>query len=118
MPRIIDIVRTKRNEIEGNPDAAEAIGELSVAALLGGMGSDPWNAYIDQLGPFNPAQLARLRAEDNTVGDPEMDKKRVYVVANAMCGVNSPNTQTLAFRVNTIDSGLDGVVCDPEPQPN
>jgi hypothetical protein len=115
MPRIIEIVRARRNAIEGNPGEAERTGELGVAALLGGLQSDEWNAYIDHLGEFTPAQLARLRAEDNTAGDPEMDKKRVYMVANGMCGVNSPNTLTLAFRVNTIDEGLAGAVCDPEP---
>ena len=114
MARIIDIVRAKRNAIEGNPAAAKETGDLAVVALMGGIGSDPWNDYIDQLGEFSPEQLKRLRAEDTTAGDPTMDSKRVYVVANGMCGVNSPMTQTLAFRVNSIDEGLNGVVCDPE----
>jgi len=112
MPRIIDIVRARRNAIEGNPQEAERTGALGVAALLGGMQSPAWRDYITHLGEFSPAQLARLLAQDNTAGDVETDKKRVYVVANGMCGINSPNTQTLAFRVNSIDAGLDD--CDPE----
>jgi len=112
MPRIIDIVRARRNVVEANPTEAERTGALGVAALLGGMQSQAWRDYIAHLGAFSPAQLARLRAEDNTATDAEMDKKRVYMIANGMCGINSPNTQTLAFRVNSIDAGLDD--CDPE----
>jgi hypothetical protein len=114
MPRIIDIVRARRNAIEGNPQEAERTGALGVAALVAGLPSPEWDAYIAHLGEFTPAQLARLRAEDNTAGDVEMDKKRVYVVANGMCGINSPNTQNLPFRVNSIDAGFSEVVCDPE----
>lgn len=114
MPRIIDIVRARRNVVEANPVEAERTGALGVAALLGGMTSDEWRGYIDHLGEFTPEQLARLLAQDTTAGDIEMDKKRVYVVGNGMCGTNSPNTQTMAFRVNSIDEGLPGAVCDPE----
>src|ERR1044072_4771106 len=117
MPRIIDIVRARRNPIEGNREEAETTGDLAVAALLDGIGSPAWAAYVDHFPGLNADQVRRLLAQDNTAGDPEMDKKRVYVAANGMCGVNSPNTQTLAFRVNSIDEGLAGVVCDPEPQP-
>lgn len=115
MPRIIDIVRARRNTIEANPQEAEKTGALGVAALLAGMPSPAWDAYIAHLGDFSPAQLARLLAQDNTAGDVEMDKKRVYVVANGMCGINSPNTQNLPFRVNSIDAGFPGVECDQEP---
>lgn len=115
MPRIIDIVRARRNVVEADHNEAERTGELGVAALLAGIGSAQWHDYIEHLGAFSPAQLARLLAEDGTAGNPDMDKKRAYVVANGMCGTNSPNTQTLAFRVNTIDEGLPEGPCDPEP---
>lgn len=111
MPRIIDIVRTRRNVIEADPNEAEETGVLAIAALLDGIGSPAWDTYLGQFVGLNPEQLARLRAKDNTANDPVMDKKRVYVVANGMCGTNSPNTQTLAFQVNSIDAGL--ADCDP-----
>jgi hypothetical protein len=115
MPRIIDIVRARRNFIETNNAEADRTGALGIAAILSGFNSQEWRDYIAHLGDFTPAQLARLRAEDNTAGDLEMDKKRVYMVANGMCGMQSPNTQTMAFRVNSIDEELEGAVCDPEP---
>ena len=114
MPRIIDVVRARRNVIEANPDEAETTGILGVRALLDGIGSPAWDEYLAQFPGLDAAQLARLNGTDSTANDPEMDKKRVYVVANGMCGTNSPNTQTLAFRVNSIDEGLPGPQCDPE----
>lgn len=115
MPRIIDIVRGRRNVIEADTDEARDTGDLAVAALLDGIGSPAWDAFLAHFPGLNAGQLARLKGQDATAGDPVMDKKRVYVAANAMCGINSPNTQTLAFQVNSIDQGLPEGQCDPEP---
>jgi len=114
MARIIDIVRARRNVCEANHDEAQRTGDLGVAAILAGIGSAQWHAYMEHLGQFDTAQLARLLAEDGTAGNADLDKKRTYVVANGMCGINSPDTMTLPFRVNSIDAGLPGAVCDPE----
>ena len=117
MPRIIDIVRAKRNEIEVNSNEAKILGELAVAALKAGIGSTAWQTYLTRLAgqnDFSPGQLKRLLAQENTPADtdPEMDKRRVYLVANATCGINSPDTTNLPVRVNTIDEGVDGFHCD------
>jgi hypothetical protein len=106
MARIIDIIRDRRNVVEKNPAEAERTAELAVAALLAGIGKPEWDAYVEHLPGLNAAQLKRLLGTDNTAGDPDMTKKRVYIVANGMCGVNSPNTQTLTFQMNSIDAGL------------
>ena len=114
MPRIIDIVRARRDAIKGDPDEAKRTGDLGVAAILSGIGTPEWEAYMRHFPGLTDVQINRLLAEDNTAGDPEIDTKRAYVVANGMCGINSPNTVTLDFRVNTIDDNLAGAVCDPE----
>ena len=113
MARIIDIVRARRDAIQGNKPEATITGNLGTAAILAGIHTDAWRAYMAHFPGLNDAQLARLNADDGTGGDETLDKKRAYVVANGMCGPNSPDTQNLPFRVNSIDAGLD--VCDPEP---
>jgi hypothetical protein len=113
--RIIDIIRQRRNVIEADPDEAKDTGDRAIAALLDGIDSPAWDAYLAHFPGLNAGQLARLKGQDATAGDEVMNKKRVYVAANGMCGVNSPNTQTLAFQVNSIDEGLPEGQCDPEP---
>ena len=115
MPRIIDIVRARRDAIRVNDDEAKKTGDLGVAAILSGIGTPEWEAYMRHFPGLTDVQINRLLAEDNTAGDPEKDKKRAYMIANGMCGMQSPNTQNLDFRVNTIDDGLAGGGCDPEP---
>jgi hypothetical protein len=125
MARIIDIVRQRRNVIEGNKTEAEATGQLAVAALSAGIhlpggGSPPtptqaWRDYMTHFPDLSTAQLNRLLAIDGTENDPELKKKRAYMVANAACGTQSPQTVNLAVRVNSIDAGLPGAACDPEP---
>jgi len=114
MARIVDIVRARRDAINGNHPEADKTGKLAVAAILAGIGTPEWRAYMEHFDGLDANQLSRLLAEDGTSGDPTKDKKRTYMVANAMCGIQSPDTQNLDFRVNTIDDGLPGAVCDPE----
>lgn len=115
MPRIIDIVRERRNVIEGNNAEADRTGQLAVAALSAGIRTPEWQAYMEHFPGLTPAQLNRLLGEDGTLDNPDLKKKRAYMVANAVCGIQSPNSVNLAVRVNSIDAGLPGAVCDPEP---
>jgi hypothetical protein len=112
MARIIDIVRARRNAIEVNPTEAQRTGDLAIAALLAGIRTSAWQAYMEHFPGLDAAQLNRLTAEDGTLGNPELDKRRAYLVANGTCGINSPDTTMLAVRVNSIDAGL--AACDPE----
>jgi hypothetical protein len=120
MARIIDIVRERRNVIEGNTDQAQRTGELALAALQAGIGNpgagaptQAWQDYMNHFPDLTGDQLKRLLATDGTHLNTDLNRKRAYLVANAVCGPNSPNTQMLALRVNTIDDGLPDVQCDP-----
>jgi hypothetical protein len=115
MARIIDIVRAKKAAIAGNHPAAEDIGGLAVAAILNGINTPQWRAYMQSFPGLSAQQLQRLNGEDGTLGDKTLDKKRAYMAANAMCGMQSPDTQNLDFRVNSIDQNLPEGPCDPEP---
>jgi hypothetical protein len=122
MARIIDIVRERRNVIEGNTAEAERTGELAIKAIKAGIRTPEgtptpdWQAYMEHFTGLNTDQLKRLLATDGTLGDVNLDRKRAYLVANGLCGVNSPNTGMLAVRVNTIDDGVPGgAVCDNPP---
>jgi hypothetical protein len=115
--RIIDLVFEKRAEIMQDEAAAIVNSRLAMAAIHGGVRSRAWRAYMLQfvrqspLGtPIDPRQLARLLATDGTDGNPDLDRHRAYLVANATCGPTTPDF--LHVEVNTIDEGIDEtVVC-------
>jgi hypothetical protein len=121
MARIIDIVRTRRDAIAGDSADADRTGQLALAALLAGIG-DPsagtitqaWQDYMNHFPGLNTDQLRRLLALDGTDKNTNLNRKRAYLVANAICGSNSPNTGMLADKVNTIDDGLPDA-CDAPP---
>jgi hypothetical protein len=118
MARIIDIVRARRNAIESNTTEAERTGVLAVAALHAGIHTEAgtptqeWRDYMEHFPGLDATQLSRLLATDGTLNDTNLARKRAYLVSNAVCGANSPNTGALADRVNTIDDRLPGVQCD------
>ena len=118
MARIIDIVRTRRDTIQNNAAEAERTGLLAVAALVAGIHTQEgtptqaWQDYMNHFPGLNADQLKRLLATDGTKDDVNLKRKRAYLVANAVCGANSPNTQMLDARVNTIDNGLPAAACD------
>lgn len=128
--KIIDIVNDTEAALTRAQDfdASEALSKLAVDAINGGIKSPEWKTYMLQFvekdadgNPVNPAQLARLLAEDDTADDPKVSRKRAYLVGNAVCGSGSPFTGGLQRRVESIDSGLDGVVCNidgPTPPVN
>jgi hypothetical protein len=119
-PRIIDLVRAKRDAnvaagTAGDHAPAKRTGDLAVAAVVGGIESTAWRLYMEHLGestPFSTGQLERLCAGDQTKNDPTLDEKRAYLVANGTCGMGSPDTGNLDFEVNSIDVGL--AACDAD----
>jgi len=85
---------------------------MAVAAMRGGIRSPEWRAYMMQFVeqdipgiPVDPRQLDRLLGTDGTLGDPDLDLKRAYLVAEGPCG---PETSaTFGDFVNSIDLGLE-----------
>src|ERR1044071_1437859 len=119
MARIIDIVRTRRNVLETNTTEAQRTGDLALAALQAGIGNpgagaptQAWQDYMNHFPGLSADQLKRLLATDGTHQNTDLNRKRAYLVANGICGPNSPNSLMLALRVNTIDQGLPGAECD------
>lgn len=119
--KIIDIVNDTEAALTGAEDfeASEKLSRLAVDAIDGGIKSEAWKTYMLQFvekdaggNPVNPAQLARLLAEDGTADNPKISRKRAYLVGNAVCGSGSPFTGGLQRRVESIDNGLDGVECN------
>lgn len=119
MARIIDLVRTRRDVIQGNATEAERTGLLAVAALTAGVHTQEgiptqaWRDYMEHFVGLDADQLKRLLATDGTKDHVHLKRKRAYLIANAVCGANSPNTEMLDARVNTIDDGLPGACDDP-----
>ena len=130
MPKTIhELVTEKGNRMAlavKDPDAyeeSEINAALAAKAMMEGRLSPSWREYMmqfvdkepDRGQPFNAKQLARLLATDGTLGDPQMDRRRAYLLGNAVCGGGStgegpppePDTPLhLNFTVNTIDDGL------------
>ena len=116
--KIIDFVTMKRGQIERDPlGEGEANARRAIDAFIKGRGSDKFRDYMvqfvetDEAG--NPtelrgtAQLARLMAVDEPIPGVEMNRKRAYLLANAICGGGSPdNGGRFDFTVDTIDTGL------------
>ena len=109
MATIIELVRDRKAVILGDHAKANRTGELARAAINGGHKSPDWEEYMQHFGALSSDQLARLKATDGTEGDPGLDFRRAYLVANGACGMASPDTQNLDFLVETID--------DPAPVP-
>ena len=96
----IHIAVVKDKETRGG-ELAQKLGELAVAAIMGGLGSEPWRKYMSIFAD-NPEQLKFLSEE----GDPEPDyfsKVRAYIVSNAVCaaGTNTATTNGLTTEMKT-----------------
>lgn len=114
--KIIDFVWVKRGEIERDPDGeGEANAQRAVKAIINGRGSPDYRAYMLQFvekdadgnptQPVGAAQLARLLADDEPF--PDLNRKRAYLLANAVCGGGSTgNGGHFDFTVASIDDGL------------
>ena len=86
-----------------------------IAAMRDGVRSPAWEYYMTQFardddGSLDKAKLARLMGSDGTLGDPIMDRKRAYLVANSICGDTTYNF--MDYGCDSIDDGINGAVCD------
>ena len=61
-------------------------------------------------GTIDTEKLARLMGTDGTLGDSIMDRKRSYLVGNAMCG--DTTIDNLAYGCESLDDGVGGQQCD------
>jgi hypothetical protein len=108
--KISEIAEEMRLAMKKNPGLAVQNMFMAIAALKGGIKSTAWEDYMKQFvyqekpGTFDPDQLARLLAQDGTAGDPVLDRRRAYLVANGVCGPSTEFTTTIG--VETIDYTL------------
>lgn len=110
--RIIEAILAKKGRMLESDVETGQNQTLAVAAIRGGRLSPEWRAYMMQFleqkipgTPVDEAQLKRLLGTDGTLGDPELDQKRAYMLADGPCG---PETRDAFGKyVNTIDKGLD-----------
>lgn len=111
--KIIEKVADRKAELEDDFTAGQN-SAMAVAAINGGIRSAAWKAYMMQFvdqdppgTPINQAQLGRLMATDGTLGDPDLDRRRAYLVGDAVCGIDT--TMTFGKFVPTIDDGIPDV---------
>jgi len=107
---IIEKVQAKKAELLEERDREEKHGGVpvkalenrakAVAAIQAGIRSKAWKTYMRQFAD-TPEQLMRLMGTDGTLGDKDLDIKRAYIVANAVCGAGS--TDDFDIGVDTID---------------
>jgi hypothetical protein len=116
MATILDNVQRKKEEFADNPVMVGQNIALAIAAMRDGIKSPAWEFYMtqfarDENGILDKDQLARLMATDGTLGDPVLDRKRGYMIANAMCGMSTVNNFDLG--VATVDNRIRGFECAP-----
>jgi hypothetical protein len=71
------------NNVKGKGQLGAQIGALAVKAIMGGIKSPDWNAYMS-LFADNADQLKLLTVE--TVGEEDwLAQQRAYIVSNAVC---------------------------------
>jgi hypothetical protein len=115
MPKtIFELANEKKEKVTADRAEAGQNVQLAVAAIIGGIKSPAWRSYMMQFidqnvpgVPVEPAQLERLLATDGTMGDVMLDRRRAYMVANAVCGAETFFTTT--FTIETIDDTLPNV---------
>jgi hypothetical protein len=89
MPKIIDHVLRRKEEILADEAVARENQGMAELAVIGGITSPAWRTYMEQFcdkddnGVANPQQLMRLIGTD---GKPNLNRNRAYLVANGMCG--------------------------------
>jgi hypothetical protein len=110
--RIMDLVMVKKALMTKDPSEAGRNSALAIAAIKGGIKSAEWRSYMMQFVEQNPPgtavdpkKLERLLGTDGTNGHPRLDMARTYLVANGVCGPDTP--QTFALGVESIDDGID-----------
>jgi len=115
---IYEMAIAKAKKIKGTAGAAEGgrNAALAVAAINGGIRSAAWRAYMMQFveqnppgQPVDPAQLERLLGSDGTMGVPDLDRQRAYLVSNAVCGPSTEFTDTVGVF------GIDETLPNPGP---
>ena len=113
MGKIIDNVLNRRNQILSDPTEATRNADRAIAAVIGGVNSVAWRTYMQQyVDPGNTDQLMRLTATDGSAGDVNLDRRRAYLVGNAVCGETTG--QKLDREVLSIDDQLPQVAdCNP-----
>jgi hypothetical protein len=110
--RIMDLVLAKKTLMTRDPSEAGRNSALAIAAIKGGIKSPEWRSYMMQFVEQNPPgtavdpkKLERLLGTDGTNGDPRLDMARTYMVANGVCGPDTP--AGFADGVESIDAGID-----------
>lgn len=111
--KIIDLVREKKARMHNDMNEANENGRMAIAAINGGITSEAWRLYMEQFiyrdadGTLDPQQLGRLLATDGTLGEFDHDRRRAYMVGNAICTAASPgNGGNFEFGVDTIDPDI------------
>jgi len=119
--KIIDLVHAKSQSMQNSPGEAGQNTTLAVAAMKNGIRSPEWRAYMMQFVeqsvpgiPVDERQLNRLLGTDETKDNPEMDRKRAYLLGNAPCMDLTPTG--LHIGVESIDEGI-AADCVPLPPP-
>ena len=119
MPKsIYEMALDKSKKIRSSAGAAEGArnAALAIAAINGGIKSPAWRSYMMQFveqkapgQPVDPAQLERLLGTDGSLGVPDVDRQRAYLVSNAVCGPSTEFTHTIGVF------GIDATLSNPGP---
>lgn len=100
------------NKVNGDGSYGKKLGEAAEAAMLKGIYSDEWKAYMSLFADSSD-QLKRLTTDELDGGDPYLPRIRAYIVANGVC---APGTDAKTIN-GTMNFAAQGVDID-QPKPN
>jgi hypothetical protein len=114
MAKIIENVLRRKDHLKTNPILIGQNVAMAIAAMSEGAKSTAWESYMkqyarDEAGNIDTDLLARLMGTDDTDGDPIMDRKRCYLVGNALCAMTT--ITDLDYGVESIDDRIGTVSC-------
>jgi len=113
---IIEMALAKVDKVKNDSGEAGQNATLAIAAVNGGIRSAAWRSYMMQFieqnppgQPVDPAQLERLLGTDGTLGLPDIDRSRAYLVSNAICASGTE------FTTGNGVFGIDATLPNPGP---
>ena len=90
------------DKVDGNGDLGKKVGDAAEAAMMGGINSAAWKAYMS-LFADSADQLKRLTTAELDGGEQWLPRVRAYIVANGIC---APGTDAATMK------GLVGIPSD------
>jgi hypothetical protein len=106
MQRLVKVqLAVLHNKVNGDGEYGKKVGEAAEAAMLKGIASDEWRAYMSLFADSSD-QLKRLTTTELDGEDAYLPRIRAYIVANGVCAPGT-DAKTINGTRNFMAEGSD-----------